>query len=115
MGKFDSLVMQQGDCNAPATMMRAMKYRFREVKDQMIYLDDILIANHTYEEHINTIRQVLQIAKQHKLCFDRHKCQFMPDKLAILGDYLTELVLEADPHNVNTIPQFPKPDNRRQL
>jgi len=24
MGKFDSLVMQQGDCNAPATMMRAM-------------------------------------------------------------------------------------------
>ena len=61
-GKFDSLVMQQGDCNAPATMMRAMNYLFREVKDQMIYLDDILIANHTYEEHINTIRQVLQIA-----------------------------------------------------
>jgi len=24
MGKFDSLVMLQGDCNAPATMMRAM-------------------------------------------------------------------------------------------
>jgi len=24
MGKFDSLVMQQGDCNAPTTMMRAM-------------------------------------------------------------------------------------------
>ena len=56
MGKFDSLVMQQGDCNARATMMRAMNYVFREVKDQMIYLDDILIAKHTNEEHINTIR-----------------------------------------------------------
>ena len=61
--KFDYLVMQQGDCNAPATMRRAMHYQFREVKDQMIYLDNILIANHTYEQHINTISQELQIAK----------------------------------------------------
>ena len=59
--------MQQGDGNAPATMMRAMNYLFREVKDQMIYLDDILIANHTYEEHIQTIWQVLQTGKQNKL------------------------------------------------
>ena len=56
MGKFDSRVMQQGDCNAPAIMMRAINYLFREVEDQMIYLDNILIANHTYKEHINTIR-----------------------------------------------------------
>ena len=55
MGKFDSLDMQQGDCNAPATMMRPMNYPFREVENQMIYLNDILITNHTYEEHINTI------------------------------------------------------------
>ena len=39
----------------------------------------------------------------------------MPDKLAILVDYLTELGLEADPDKVNTIQQFPKPDNSRQL
>ena len=115
MGKFDSLGMQQGDCNAPATMIRAMNYLFREVKDRMIYLDDILIANHTYEEHINTIRQVLQIAKPNKWWFNSRKCQCMPDKLAILGDYLTELGLEADPDKANSIQQFPKPDNRRQL
>ena len=58
--------MQQGDCNAPATMMRSMNHLFREVKDQMIYFEDILIANHTYEEHIHTMSQVLQIAKQNK-------------------------------------------------
>ena len=63
MGKFDSLVMRQGDCDALATRMRAMNYLFTKVKDQMIYLHNILIANHTYEEHINTIRQVLQIGK----------------------------------------------------
>ena len=115
MGKFDSLGMQQCDGNAPATMMRAMNYLFREVKDPMIYLDDILIANHTYAENINTIRQVLQIAKENKLWFNRHKCQFMPDKLATLGDYLTVLGLEADPDKVHSIQQFPKSDTRTQL
>ena len=39
----------------------------------------------------------------------------MPDKLAILGDKLTELGLEADPDKMNTIQQFLKSDNRRQL
>ena len=39
----------------------------------------------------------------------------MPDQLAILGDYLTELRLEADPDKVHRIQQIPKPDNRRQL
>ena len=66
MGKYDSLVMQQGDCNTPATIMRAMNFLSRNIKDLMIYLDDILIANHTYEEHINTIRAVMTIAKDNK-------------------------------------------------
>jgi len=30
MGKSDSLVMQQGDCNTPATMMRVMNWLLRE-------------------------------------------------------------------------------------
>ena len=59
--------MQQGDCNAPATMMRAMNFLFRNIKDLMIYLDDILIGTHTYEEYINTIRAVMEIAKHNKL------------------------------------------------
>ena len=39
----------------------------------------------------------------------------MPDKLALLVDYLTELELEADPDKVNTIQHFANSDNRRQL
>ena len=67
-------------------MISSMNYLFRELKDQMIHLDNVLIANHIYEEYINTIKQVLQIAKQNKLWFHRHKCYFMPDKLAMLVD-----------------------------
>jgi len=57
IGKFDSLVMQQGDCNAPPIMMRAMNWLLREFIDKtvMVYLDDILIGNNTYEEHMQTV------------------------------------------------------------
>ena len=67
MGKYDSLVIRHGDCNTPATMMRAMNFVFSNMKDLMIYLDDILIDNHNHKEHINTIRAVMTIAKDNKL------------------------------------------------
>ena len=81
----------------------------------MIYLDDILIANHTYEEHINTIRAVMKIAKHNELWFYKNKCQFMPARMQILANILTDEGLEADPEKINTILKFPQPDNERQL
>ena len=33
----------------------------------MIYWDDILLSNHTYKYHINSITQALQIDKENKL------------------------------------------------
>ena len=73
----------------------------------------MLIGNHTYEEHINIMQHVLQIVKQNILWFNRPKCQWLHNRLAIPADFLTERGLEADPDKVNTIQQFPKPDNRR--
>ena len=82
-GKFDSLVMQQGGCNAPATMMRAMNWILREFigKTVMIYLDDILIRNNTYEENVQTVRAVLKSAEKAKMWFHKDKCQIMPQKM----------------------------------
>ena len=103
MWKFDSLLTQQGACNVPATMIGAMNYLFTNVANQIIYLDDMLNANDTYEEHINSMQQVLQRVMENNLWFNRHISQFMPDKLAILEGYLTELGLQADPDKVNTV------------
>ena len=115
MGKFDSLVLQQGDCNAPATMMRAMNFLFRNIQDLMIYLDDILIGNYTYGEQIKTIRAVIKRAKDNKLWFYGNKSQFMPARMQILGNILTDQGLEADADKIETILKFPTPGNTRQL
>jgi len=86
MGKFDSLVMQQGDCNVPATMMRAMNWLLREFlgKTVMVYMDDILNGNNTCEEHIQTVRAVLKTLGKAKIWFNKDKCQIMPQRMELL-------------------------------
>jgi len=76
MGKFNLLVMQQGDCNAPTTIMRAMNWLVREfiAKTVIIYLDDILIGNNIYEEHIQIVRAVFQTLEKAKMWFNKDKC-----------------------------------------
>ena len=103
MGKFDSRVMQQGDCNAPATMMTVVNSLFRNMTDVMIYLDNILIANHTYEEQIHNIKAVMKIGKNNTLWFLRNKCRFMPTRMQILANILTDKSLDADPHTIANI------------
>ena len=100
MGKFDSRVPQQGDCNAPVSMMGAMNYPVRNFYDIIICLGHILIANHTYEEHLNTIRKVLEVAEGNKLWFN-NKCQVMPGGVNILGNILTHQGLETDSDKVD--------------
>jgi len=62
MGYYRSRFMQQGDRNAPATMVRAMYEIFKDMvfKDLVIYIDDIIIFSDTYDEHVASLRKVLQ-------------------------------------------------------
>ena len=115
MGKYDSLVMQQGDCTAPVPIMRVMNFLLRNITDLNIYIDDILIANHTYAKHIYTIRSVMRIAKDNKLWFNKNKYQFMYARMQILGNILTDQGLKADAKNIDTVLTFTKPDNKRQV
>jgi len=62
MGYYRSCIMQQGDRNPPATMVRAMYEILKDMlfKDLVIYFNDIIIFSDTYDEHVDTLRKVLQ-------------------------------------------------------
>jgi len=79
MRKCDVLVMQQSECNTPATMIRAMNWLLREFlgKIVMVYLNDILIGNNNYEEYVQTVRAVLKTMERAKLLFNKDNCQIM--------------------------------------
>lgn len=58
---YEFMVLPFGLTNAPATFQRCMNGLFRHLPFVAVYLDDILIFSKTAEEHLQHIRQVLQI------------------------------------------------------
>ena len=61
-GTYVSNVMQQGDCNAPATFQWLMMSIFRDVIGRFlhVYLDNIFIFSNTPEEHKQHLRVVFE-------------------------------------------------------
>jgi len=62
-GNMVSHVLQQGDCNAPATYQAVMNYIFGEYlgKWMDVYLDDIILYSDSLSEHIENVKTVLKI------------------------------------------------------
>ena len=92
-------VMQQRDCNAPATFMKLMNWIFAEQigRDVYVYLDHIFIFSKTKEKHIASLKTVCNKLRQHKLLGNRSKTMILPDALSILGHTITSQGLSADP------------------
>ncbi|GFH28893.1 reverse-transcriptase [Haematococcus lacustris] len=69
MGQFQFKVLCFGLTNAPATFQRAMNNVFRPLinKSVLVYIDDILVMSNTAEEHVQHLREVLELMRQHKL------------------------------------------------
>jgi hypothetical protein len=86
-GLFEWLVMPFGLKNAPTNFMRMMDDILRHFTNNfvVVYLDDILIYNKTWEKHLQHIHQVLHTLRQHKLYDNLEKFSFSMDKVHYLG------------------------------
>jgi len=117
MGLHDSQVMQQGDKNTPATMMTVMNHLLRYQLDRIckIFIDDIIIATHTYAEHKKAVREIMRVLEKAGMWFNKDKCEILPKRLHILGFIMTEHGLEPDPTKINSIRQYPRPTTRKKL
>ena len=95
--------------NDPATFMRLMHDILRPFTNSfmVVYLDDILIFNKSWEEHFQHIRQVLQTLQQHKLCANLAKCTFGMSQVQYLGYIIDEHGVHVDLTKIRVIQDWP--------
>jgi len=100
-----SLVVQQGDCNAPATYQALMNHIFGMYIGIFmdVYLDDIIIYSDTLEEHVEHVTIILNILKREKLYLSEKKLRFLCKEVKILGRIVTNDGIRMDPEKVDGI------------
>jgi len=86
-GLFKFNVMHFGFCNAPPHMQRFMEHILRPVfhRNVGVYLDDIPVFSKTKEEHVETLKMVLQCLREEHLFAKAKKCEFMLPEIDLLG------------------------------
>jgi hypothetical protein len=116
-GNMVSLVLQQGDCNAPATYQSLMNYLFSDYIGWFmdVYLDDIIIYSDTLNEHIKHVKMVIDVLKEQSLYLSANKMQLLKSELKVLGHIVDDNGIRMDPDKIASVLNWKTPTNRDLL
>lgn len=116
-GYFAYKRMAFGLCNSGATLCRLV--------DQIIgcdlepnvfvYLDDIIIATDTFDDHVKIIREVAKRLRNAGLTVSSEKSRFVMKKLKYLGYIIGGDGIEPDPEKIKAIVDYPIPKNVKDI
>ena len=107
------LVLQMGDCNAPATYQSLMNHIFLLYLRHFLhmYLDDIIIYSDTLQDHMQHCKLAMNVFKKRKLYLSKPKIRFLPDELMLLGRVIDAEGIWMDPEKVDDILAWKMPIN----
>lgn len=95
-------------------MQRVMDLIFQD-DDELIYIDDLIIASETFSAHIRSLRRVLGKLKAAGLTINFDKCQFCRSSLKYLGYLVDKHGLRTDPEKVECIANYPVPKTIKEV
>lgn len=113
-GLFEFLVMCFGLRNAAQTFQRLMD-SILSLPYVFVYLDDILVASSTVDEHRTHLDEVFRILNEHGLTINPNKSEFCKREVEFLGFLVTPQGIKPLPAKVNEIVELPRPNNKGQL
>jgi hypothetical protein len=116
-GLYELTVMSFGLTNAPAFFMNLMNSVFMDYLDKsvVVFIYDILIYSQSEEEHVNHLKMVLQILREHQLYAKLSKCEFWIDEVPFLGHIINKEGLAEDPKKVADIMNWKAPTDARGI
>ena len=114
-GLFEFIRMPFGLKNAGMTFQRLMDNIFFDLPFAIVYLDDMLIASRTPEQHRLHLQQVLLLLQQNGLVLNVGKCELGRPSVEFLGHQVSAAGLAPLPQRVAAVQDFPPPTNVKEL
>ena len=117
LGFYECNRMAFGLTNAPATFQRLMEKCMGELnlRDCLIFLDDVLIFSDTFEEHIVKLEAVFSRLKQHGLKLKASKCEFFESQITYLGHIVSKEGIQTDPQKIEALTSWPVPKSVKDV
>lgn len=104
-----------GIASAPGKFQRVMDDLFRDLPWVKCYLDDILIAGRTNDEHWTRVTEVLRRLQTAGVRLQLEKCVFAVSELPYLGFIISKDGLKTSPEKVRAVLETKRPENLQSL
>ena len=117
LGFYEFHRMSFGLCNAPATFQRLMEMCMGEMnlKECLVYLDDVIIFSATFEEHQERLQAIFSRLQEHNLKLKASKCEFMKSQVTYLGHIVSQEGIQTDPEKTSAIENWPVPKTVKEV
>lgn len=114
-GLWEFLRMPFGLKNAAQSFQRLMDGILRDVPFAFVYLDDILVASHSPQEHYQHLQQLFKLLSSNGLVINKAKCVFGADELDFLGHHVSAAGIAPLPDRIAALQNSSAPTNRTGL
>jgi hypothetical protein len=114
-GLFEYLRMPFGLTNAAQTFQHLMDHLFGHLSFVFVFLDNLLVASRSDEEHLDHLRQIFEILASNGLAINIEKCVFAATSLEVLGYSISATGVAPLPFHVTAIRDFPQPGDVKGL
>lgn len=109
-GQFCFTRMPFGIAAAPGTFQEVMTKILATIKNgASVYLDDILVATETLDEHYTVLEEVIKRVGDAGLRLNPEKCKFLRKEVKFLGHIINKYGIQTDPSKIDAIRTFTRP------
>lgn len=116
-GYFAYCRMPFGLCNSGATLCRLVDQVIGcdMEPNVFVYLDDIIIATNTFEDHFRILKEISARVKKAGLTISAEKSRFCMRRLSYLGYVIDENGVQPDPEKISAVHSYPVPKSVKDV